>query len=120
MLRLIAACLFLEGTLTVAWLTSLLSTVSIYDVRTQLIIAARGLVGTLQLTSAWMLLGERLPARTFATWAFALSAILLAVEVGARLSPSNLDPTFRWPVVVLYSVYATTMIWLLTRGRRAK
>ena len=120
MLRLVAACLLVEGALTVMWLTSLLSTLAAYDFLTLTIIAARGLVGALQLTSGWLLLGERLPARIFASWAFALSAILLAVELGARLSPSNLDPTFRWPAVVLYSVYATTMIWLLTRGRAAK
>ena len=119
-LRLIAACLFVEGTLTVLWLTSLLSTLSVYDARTLVVIGARGFVGTLQLTSAWMLLGGRLPARTFAVAAFALSAILIVAELGARLSPSNLDPTFRWPIVALYSVYATTMIWLLTRGRGAK
>lgn len=120
MVRFIAACLFVEGTLTVAWLTSLLSTIGIYDATTQLVIGARGVVGTLQLTSAWLLMAGRLPARVFATWAFALSAILIVLELGARLSPSNLDPAFRWPVVAIYGVYALTMIWLLTRGRATK
>lgn len=120
MLRFIAACLFVEGALTVAWLTSLLSTIGVYDARTLAIIGARGVVGTLQLTSAWLLLGQRMPARVFASWAFVLSAILIVLEIGARLSPSNLDPTFRWTVVALYGVYATVMSLLLTRPRAAK
>ena len=120
MLKVLAACLVIEGVLTVAWFTGLLSTLYVYDARTLALIAARGFVGSLQVTSAWLLIGDRLPARTFAIWALALSAILRVAELGARLSPSNLDPTFRWPVVILYTVYAMVMIWLLTRGRRAK
>ena len=115
-----ALALLIEAALTALWVTGLLSTLSVYDARTLAVIGARGFVGTLQLTSAWLLLAGRLPARTFAVAAFALSAILIVAELGARLSPSNLDPTFRWPIVALYSVYATTMIWLLTRGRGAK
>jgi hypothetical protein len=33
------------------------------------------------------------------------------------LSPSNVDPGLRWPILLAYSVYAGLMIWLLTRVR---
>jgi hypothetical protein len=118
--KLPAACLLLEGALTVIWLTSLLSTLSVYSGLTLAVIAARGVVGALQLTSGWWLLAARLVAPALAIAAVVASALLTVVEVGLRLSPSNLDPTFRWPFVAVYLLYCALVIWLLTRGRAAK
>jgi hypothetical protein len=115
-----AFALLIEGALTVVWLTGLLSTLAVYRWSTLAVIAIRALIGALQLTSGWWLLAGRLAAPALATSALAASALLIVVELGLRLAPSNLDPAFRWPVVALYGVYATTMIWLLTRGQRAK
>jgi hypothetical protein len=115
-----AFALLIEGALTVLWLTGLLSTLVVYRWSTLGLIAIRALIGALQLTSGWWLLAGRMAAPALATTAVAASALLTVAEVGFRLSPSNLDPTFRWPFVAVYAAYCALMVRLLTRGRRAK
>lgn len=110
--------LFVEGALTVVWLTSLLSTLSVYRGVTLALIAARAAVGALQITSAWWLFDRRLSAPTIASASLLFSAILRLFEIGLRLSPGDLDPSFRWHAVVAYAAYATLMAWWLTRPRR--
>lgn len=115
-----ALALLIEGALTVMWVTGLLSTLAVYRGPTLALIALRGLTGALQLTSGWWLLAGRLSAPALATVSVIASAVLTVVEVGFRQSPSNLDPTFRWPFVAVYGAYGALMVWLLTRGRGAK
>jgi hypothetical protein len=50
------------------------------------------------------------------------SAVLTTLELGWRLAPSNLDPAWRWPVVVGSWIYAAVWLMLLNsstaRGTR--
>jgi hypothetical protein len=63
--------------------------------------------------SGWGLASRNASAPTLARWALGLSAALLALEIGFHLSPSNLDPTYRWPLVWAYAVYALVAIFVL-------
>jgi len=74
----------------------------------------RGLVGALQFTSGWLLLTRRLPAVVRAQAALVASALLVVLESGFRLVPTNALPTYRWVWVAVYAVYAIGMCLFLS------
>jgi hypothetical protein len=125
--RLVGFLLLFEAALTIAWLTSLLSTMRVYGALTIVLMAARAVVGALQFV-AWVLLSRTtrgagtLPpsAVPIARAAVSASAVLFVAEVGFRLSPSNLDPTFRWMYVLAYWLYAGVVLAVLARIGRAQ
>ncbi len=124
--RIVALLFLVEAALTIAWLTSLLSTIRIYGGVTLTLMAARAVVAALQF-SGWMLLSRAQgasaaprPGIPIAGIAIIASALLTTVEVGWRLTPSNLDPTFRWPFIAGYWVYAAAVIGVLARVARAQ
>jgi hypothetical protein len=45
-----------------------------------------------------------------------VSAVLLTIETGWRLTPTDLDPTWRWPLVAAYWVYALGAVYALRRA----
>jgi len=65
-----------------------------------------------------LLSARALPAVAFARMAFILSAGLLVLELGARLSPSSVLPGLRLPVVVGYALYAWVAVIVLNRIAR--
>ena len=117
-LRLLGFLLVAEGTYTVVWLTGLLPTLGWRGGTSVALMAARAIVGALQLTSGWWLSSRQPRAAALARTALLLSAGFTTLELGAGLSPSDLDPTFRWPAVALYWVYALGAAWLLRRQDR--
>jgi hypothetical protein len=85
---------------------------------TGVLVAARGLVGSAQLIAAVTLRWNRPFAPTLATMSLAASAVLVALETGVRLVPSDADPTFRWWLVAGYAAYAVLASSAVTSIRR--
>ncbi len=113
--RLIGFLLVAEGVSTVVWLTQLLPTLSWRTGSSVALVVVRAIAGAMQVTSGWWLSTHRPAAVALARAALMLSAVLTTLELGARLAPSNLDPTFRWPLVAAYWMYALAAAWFLSR-----
>jgi len=77
-------------------------------------------VTALELISATFLVNDREGGPTLARRVLLASAVLLTLEVGLRLAPTNLDPTFTWWVVTAYWMYAIAAQWLLRSGRLSR
>jgi len=120
MLFLLGGCLLAEGASTGLWIAGLLQTLAAYDGLTLAIIAARVVVGALQLVvGAW--LWRRAPQGTaFGPAVFLGSAALLTLELGARLSPSRVYPNWRWHVVGAYWLYAAVGAAILAWTHRRR
>jgi hypothetical protein len=114
-LRLAAFLLVIDALLTGVWLANLLPVLAAYDLLVFALLIARGFTAAALFTGGWLLLGDRPAAAAIARGALLVSAMLLTIEIGFRLAPSNLDPTFRWPLVVLYWLYALAVRWYLGR-----
>lgn len=115
MLRVLALLLTAEGVWTLVWLTQLLSSLGWRDKSSVALILARGVVGAVQLSTGWGLASRRPSALALARWVLLVSAVLFTVETGWQVTPTDLDPTFRWPLVGMYWVYALGAVWVLGR-----
>jgi hypothetical protein len=102
-----------ESALTALWITGLLPTLAVYDGLTLTLMALRVLVALLEFAAGAMLLRRQEPARLFARVALLASAPLLTAELGFRLTPSNLFPDYRWPVVGAYWAYVVCALVVL-------
>jgi hypothetical protein len=116
MRRVVALLLIAEGVWTLMWLTQLLSSLGWRDKSSVALILARGVVGAMQLTTGWGLASRRPPALALARWVLLVSAVLFTVEICWRLTPTDLDPTYRWPLVVAYWVYALVAFLFVRRA----
>lgn len=103
---LIAFLLVVEGVATGVWLARILPSIQGYDRPALILVAARVVIGGMQLMSGFFLTSRGPATATLARFALLASAMLTTFEIGARLAPSNLDPTFRWPLVIAYWIYA--------------
>lgn len=112
----VALALVAEGLLTALWVAGRLPTLVIYSPLTILIIGVRAIVGALQFASGWMLIRRVPPAAIFAKAALIASATLLTIELGAEITPTNLFPSYRWPVIGVYWVYVGVASWVLRRS----
>jgi hypothetical protein len=102
--------LVLEALNALLWAARIASAAAVYDTVVLIMVLLRVLVSALQGVSAWLLAGRALPAVALARFAFALSAVLLVLEIGFRLSPSSVQPGLRLPIVAAYVAYALTCI----------
>jgi hypothetical protein len=103
---LIAFLLVVEGLTTGWWLARILPSLQGYDRAALILVAARAVIGGMQLAGGFFLVSRRLAAATLARVALLASAMLTTFEIGARMAPTDLDPTFRWPLVIAYWIYA--------------
>ena len=115
-MRILGLLLTAEGVWTLVWLTQLLSSLGWRDKFSVALILARGVVGAMQLTTGWGLGSRRPSALALARWVVLVSAVLLTIEIGWRLTPTDIDPTYRWPMVVAYWVYALVAILFVRRA----
>ena len=113
MIRIAAFLLIAEGLLDVLWLANIVPVIAAHGPLTIVLLIARGLVAAALLMSGWLILEGRPPAAAIARGALLASALLITLEIGLRLAPSNLDPTFIWPLVVIYWLYAIGLRWYL-------
>jgi hypothetical protein len=114
--------LVLETVNALLWAARIASAAAVYDTVVLVMVLFRVLVSALQGVSAWLLATRALPAVALARLAFALSALLLVLEIGFRLSPSSVQPGLRLPIVAAYAAYALTCIrglGYLARAERA-
>src|SRR6476660_2671179 len=100
MLRVVALLLIAEGVWTLMWLTQLLSSLGWRDKSSVALILAR----------------RRSSALPLARWVLLVSAVLFTLEIGWRLTPTDLDPTYRWPLVLAYWVYAVVAFLFVRRA----
>ena len=77
-------------------------------------------VGVLQFAGGWTLLGRRPVGPALARLSLLVSAVLTTIEIGFRLVPTSLFPTYRWPAVGLYWLYALAGAWLLKKQHDAR
>jgi hypothetical protein len=110
---LIGVLLALEGLSTGVATISRVQSFAVYPAAIDALFALRGVVGVLQFASGWMLVRNAGPGRPFARVALLASACLLTLELGFALAPTSVFPTFRWPVVVAYWIYAIASTLLL-------
>jgi hypothetical protein len=115
LVRVLALLLIAEGVWTLVWFTQLLSSLSWRDKTSVAAILARGLAGAMQLTTGWGLASRRPSSPALAKWVLLVSAVLLTIETGWRLTPTDLDPTWRWPLIAVYWLYALVAAWFLQR-----
>ena len=110
----------LEALHGVETLASFVKVAPAYDALVWLMTALRGLV-TLGQGMVVMLLGRRAPPTAVFGRAVAIgSTVVLTLEIGARLAPSNLLPGTRAPVIAAYSAYAVFLFWALDARRIQK
>ena len=81
------------------------------------LIGVRAAVGAVEVVAAWLLLRGSMSSRPLAIAALAASAVLVPLETGWRLVPTNLDPTYRWWLVGAYWAYALVGIRALWGSR---
>ena len=113
MIRIAAFLLIAEGLLDVLWLANIVPVIAAHGPLTIVLLIARSLVAAALLMSGWLILGGRPPAGAIARGALLASALLMTLEIGLRLAPSNLDPTFGWPLVIVYWIYTIALRWYL-------
>lgn len=114
-MRILALLLIAEGIWTLVWLTQLLSSLGWRDRSSVALILARGVVGAVELTIGWSLSSRRSAALSLARWVLPCSAVLLTIELGASMTPTDLDPSYRWPVVIAYWLYASAVVWFVRK-----
>lgn len=115
---LLAVLLFGEAALTALWLAGRVTALPTYGVAALAVLGGRLVIAVLQSAAAFSLsqsspLGARLASR-----AFLASAILLTLELGARIMPTSVFPSHRWFYVVGYWIYAGTAAVLSEMVRR--
>lgn len=119
MRHVLALLLGLEAVNAALWAGRIVSVAAAYDLIVLGMVTLRVGVTALQMASAWMLVTRALPAVAFARASFAVSAVLLVLEIGFRLAPSRVPPGFRMPIVVGYALYAFVCIAILAIVNRA-
>ena len=105
--------LVLEGASSALWIARLLPAMGVRGWTVIVLVAARGLVSSLQFVSAMLLRTRRANGPPLARAALAGSSALITLEVGFRMVPTSVDPTFAWWIVGGYWAYAALAIWLL-------
>ena len=115
--RTLSLLLLLEALNTVLWIAGLLESLPTRGPLVLSLLGLRAATGALQMVGGALLVGRRPPGPGLATIALLASAVLTTCEIGLRMAPSNLDPTFRWWVVWGYWIYAAAAIILLRAAR---
>jgi hypothetical protein len=102
----VASCLVVEVVVTGSWLASALPMLPVYGWLTLMMIAARVTATAIQSAAIYGLVEHNATGPGLCAIAFPTSAVVLTLELGARLTPSNVFPSHRWPIVGMYWLYA--------------
>jgi len=103
---LIALLLIVEGLSTGLWVARVVTAEGAFGPTATVLMVLRGLVGAVQLTGGVFLLAGRRASMRLSQFALIASALLTTLEIGLRLTPNNLVPSLRWPLVAAYWIYA--------------
>lgn len=107
--------LILEAVNSGLWIARLLPSLGVRGWTVIALVAARGLVSSVEIVSAVMLRMRRPSGPPLARMALLASAILMPLEIGFRLVPTSMDPTYRWWVAGAYWAYVAVVVRLLPR-----
>jgi hypothetical protein len=110
---LIAIFFVLDAGDTVAWLAGVIPGVVAVGVTALGLVAVRGLVGSVEAISAWLLVRNEPAARALSIVALVGAASVTTLIVGLGLAPSDVPPGARGYVVAVYWVIATAAIYCL-------
>lgn len=115
MRRAIGLVMMAEGLETGVDTAVLLPGIGVYDGPALALLTLRALVGVALFSAGWILYGRReIPMRAAAA-TLVLSAALRTIELGARVTPTNLFPSYRWAAIGLYWGYAlaaaSVLLW---------
>jgi hypothetical protein len=113
----LAAAFGLEAILTMSWLARFATMAPAYDTTVWIMVALRAAVTVVQGVAAWLLLQRAPPADLFARAAVLSAAVVLTLEIGARLAPSSLPPGTRTPLIAAYWIYAAIVTLALRPPR---
>lgn len=108
----------LEALLGVRALAGFLPVAASHDATVWAMTFVRALVTLGQGVTAMLLSRRADPARPLGRAVVVTSAVLLTLEIGARLAPSSLPPGTRGPVLTAYWLYAVVVVWILRPGGR--
>jgi len=118
--RLVGTWLMADGIWTGLWFAGLVDSLAGRDVISVAAIMARLIVGALSVVSG-LFVSQRTPAgEPLGITSFLLIAAFGIIDAGTGVLPSNLDPSFRWPVAWVQAVAAIVAILLLRRLAREK
>jgi hypothetical protein len=109
----VASVLIVEALGTALWLAGRLDSLLAFGALVVLFAGARAVVGVLQFTGGWLLFSKRPQAPAFARAAIVSSAVVTTVDVAWRITPSDLDPSHRWIVIVSYLAWSGLVLWYL-------
>jgi hypothetical protein len=103
---------------TVSWLAARLPMAGAYELSTLAMIGVRCGVTAFQAAAVYSLVRRSPGAGRLAVTAFVLAAVTPTVELGAYLTPSNVFPAHRWPLITTYWAYALICSWAAHRLHR--
>jgi hypothetical protein len=116
--RLIGVWLMVDGAATSMWFTGLVDSLNGRDAVSVAATVARVIVAALSLVAGWLISQRRPPGEALGILALAFITIFAVIDAGTGVLPSNLDPTFRWPVALLQAVAASAAVLFLRREAR--
>src|SRR5262245_17673538 len=117
-MALIALLLIIEGLSTGLWIAKVVPILDSFGLTAIVLVVLRALIGAMQLMGGVFILGGRRTAVGLSQTALFVSASLTTLEIGARLTPNNLIPSLRWPLVAGYWVYAAGAAAYLQHEKR--
>ena len=118
--RLIGVWLMADGIWTGLWFAGLLESLGGRDAMSVTAICLRLIVAALSVISG-LFISQRTPAgEPLGIAAILLMAVFGILDAAARVLPTNLDPSFRWPVAWVQAAAAIVAIVLLRRLAREK
>jgi len=107
----VGVVLMVDGLWATWSLLELASSLPYRDAVTVLVVVARAGAGMLAVVAGWLVTQRRPPGEPMAAIVAVLTAGVVAVGMWGRWLPTNLDPSFRTPVVVLYMMGAAGVVF---------
>jgi hypothetical protein len=118
--RLIGVWLMADGAWTGLWFSGLADSLVGRDAASVIAIIGRLIVAALSVTAGWLISQRRPAGMPLGSAALALIGVFSLIDAGSGVLPSNLDPSFRWPVAWVQAAAALAAIVLLRRYAREK
>ena len=116
--RFIGVWLMADGLLTALWFAGLANSLGGRDSSSVAAMSARLVVAALSIVAGWFISQRRPAGAALGTGAAAFIAVFSVLDAATGILPSNLDPSFRWPVAGLHVAAATLAILSLERNAR--
>jgi hypothetical protein len=115
--RLIGVWLMVDGVVTGLWFTTLADSMAGRDAASVTAIIARVMVAALSVSAGWFISQQRPAGVPLGSAALCFIAIFGLLTAGTGVLPSNLDPSFRWPLAWLQvTCVAGAVLFLRRRG----